>query len=115
MEEAKSLGCKVKDKDRGELEDMDSLEEEVTPSDACKPILAELEETKMKHLVLKAVKVLDDDICSSELTESKEERKKRSIETQATLGWIDEQLQRGAKRLGKVKNEENIPRQRRKN
>ena len=112
LDEAKSLGCEVKDKDLG---DTDPLDEEAPPSDVCKPILAELEEAKMKLLVLKAVKTLDDDICFSELTESREERKKRSIETQATLSLIDEQLERGAKLLGKVKSEVKIPRKRRKN
>ena len=112
MKEAKSLGCIVRDKDGGEIDDTDPLHEEAPPSDICKPILTELEETKMKHLVLKAVKTLDDDICLSEMSESREERKKRSI---ATLRSIDEQLDRGAKLLGKVKCEDKIPRKRRNN
>ena len=117
LDEAKSLGCEVKDnlKELGEIGDTDPLDEEATPSDVCKPIIAELEEAKMKLLVLKAVKTLDDDICFSEMSESREERKKRSIETQATLSSIDEQLERGAKLLGKVKSEDKIPRKRRKN
>ena len=46
----------------------------------------------MKHLVLKAVETLDDDICFLEMSESREERKKKSIETQATLSTIDNNL-----------------------
>ena len=114
-DEAKSLGCEVKDTELGEIGDTDPLDEEAPPSDVCKPILAELKEATMKHLLLKAVKTLDDDIRFSEMSESREERKKRSIETQATLSSIDEQLERGAKLLGKVKSADKIPRKRRKN
>ena len=113
-EEARSFGCIVNDENFGDLEldDMDPVEQGASPSEDCKPLLVELEEMKMKSLVLAAVKVLDDDIRSSELMESTESRKKRSAETQATLASIDERLELGAKMLGKSnpKGERNSPR-----
>ena len=54
----------IKDKDLEEIGDIHAapLDEEAPPSDVCEPILAELEETQMQHLVLKAVKTLDDGV-----------------------------------------------------
>jgi hypothetical protein len=113
VDEAKFFGCEVKE--TLEVEDMNTFVSETTnASDVCGPILTNIQSLKMKYLVFQAVKALDDEVCSSELSMTKEERKKRSAESRTTLASIDEQLIREAKRLGlDGKNEQKTTRKRR--
>jgi hypothetical protein len=101
IEEARSLGCKAKET----LEIKDTNEsfpdiEATNTSDYCMPVFTNVQQLKMKYLVFKAVKSLDDEIRSSELSMTKEERKKRSAESRAALTSIDERPIREAERLG---------------